>query len=301
MPAARTDLTFPSGDTACAAWFYPATGPEPAPVLVLAHGLGATRELRLHTFAERFQEAGYAALVFDYRHFGASGGQPRQLLSIRRQLEDWAAAAAFARTLDGVDPSRVVLWGTSFSGGHVIRTAARHPEVAAVISQCPFTDGFASALKIPPLTTVRLAARAIRDLGRAMLRRPPLRVALAGEPGTTALMTAPDVVAGYSALIPEGHEIDETVAARVALSIPFAFPGRAAKKLKCPALFVVCDRDSVAPAKATVRHARKAPRGEIVRYDEGHFDIYTGEAFERNVADQLEFLVRHIPAPGQHD
>lgn len=295
MSAARIDVSFPSGDDRCAAWFYPAASGEPAPILVLAHGLGGTRELRLDAFAERFQEAGYAALVFDYRHFGSSSGEPRQLLSIRRQRDDWAAAAEFARTLDGVDPARVVLWGTSFSGGHVIRTAVRDQRVAAVIAQCPFTDGLASMRRINPRTSMRLTVRALRDLAAMALRREPVTVPLTGRPGDTALMTAPDVIAGYRALIPEGHTIRESVAARIALAIPFAFPGRSAAKLTCPALFVVCDSDTVAPARATVRHVRKAPRSEIVHYDEGHFDIYVGEPFERNIADQLEFLVRSVP------
>lgn len=91
----------------------------------MAHGLGGVRQMRLDTFAERFSAAGYRCLVFDYRHFGASAGEPRQLLSVRRQLEDWRCAIAYARQLDGVDPERIILWGTSFSGGHVIRIASR--------------------------------------------------------------------------------------------------------------------------------------------------------------------------------
>ena len=55
------------------------------------------------------------------------------------------------------------------------------------------------------------------------------------------------------------------------------------------------DDDSVAPAKATLRHAAKAPRGEISRYDAGHFDIYIEDHFERLIADQLAFLRTHVP------
>lgn len=94
-------------------------------MLVMAHGLGAIKEMRLDAFAQRFADAGYAALVFDYRHFGDSTGEPRQLLDITLQRQDWSAAVDFARTLPGVDGSRIVCCrGTSFSGGHVIATAA---------------------------------------------------------------------------------------------------------------------------------------------------------------------------------
>ena len=82
------------------------------PLLVMAHGLGAVRTMRLDAYAERFSAAGYACLVFDYRNFGDSEGEPRQLLDIRMQLQDWTAAVAYARTLPGIDPDRIGLWGT---------------------------------------------------------------------------------------------------------------------------------------------------------------------------------------------
>lgn len=94
----RKDVTFSSAGLTCAAWFYPAPR-EHAPLVIMAHGLGATRELRLAAYAERFQAAGFAALVFDYRHYGASEGEPRELLSIGKQLDDWRAAIAFGKTL----------------------------------------------------------------------------------------------------------------------------------------------------------------------------------------------------------
>src|SRR6478736_7100503 len=90
------------------------------PCVVLAHGFAGTVDSGLLPYTERFAAAGLDALAFDYRHFGESAGEPRQLLSIPRQLEDYAAAVAHARSLPGVDPERIVLWGTSFSGGHVV-------------------------------------------------------------------------------------------------------------------------------------------------------------------------------------
>ena len=81
----------------------------------------------------------------------------------------------------------------------------------------------------------------------------------------------------------------------MALEIPRAAPGRSADKVQCPILFCVCDNDTVAPADATLRHAAKAPRGEIRRYPVGHFDIYIGEQFETVISDQLTFLRTHVP------
>lgn len=294
-PTGRTDVEFESGDAVCRAWLYGADTAAPRPVIIMAHGLGAIREMRLDAYAERFSEAGYACLVFDYRHFGASGGEPRQLLDIGRQLEDWNAAIAFARTRTDVDTSQIILWGTSFGGGHVIATAAGNPAVSAVIAQCPFTDGVASVLAMNPITSARVTAAAIADTMGHRLGRAPVLVALSGPARSAALMTAPDVVAGYGALIPEGSLHRNEVAARIGLRIPFYRPGARTGDISCPIMFSVCETDSVAPAKATLRHARRAPRGEVKLYPEGHFEIYLGEPFERVIADQIAFLHKHVP------
>lgn len=147
MPKSATGLLAPStvsflsGGLRCAADVYRPLGSGPFPVIVMAHGLGGTRKMRLPAFAKRFAAAGYACLVFDYRHFGDSEGEPRQLLDIGRQLEDWKAAIVHARGMKDVAPARVVIWGTSFGGGHVLATAADDDRLAAIVSQCPFTDG----------------------------------------------------------------------------------------------------------------------------------------------------------------
>lgn len=291
----REDVQFPSDGDLISAWLYRPAGGGPAPLLVMAHGLGGVRSMRLDAYAERFGAAGYACLVFDYRNFGDSEGRPRQVLDIGMQLADWAAAVAYARTLPGIDPDRIALWGTSFAGGHVIATAARLPGIAAVVAQCPFTDGIASARTISnPLVFARVGLLAARDLLAARLHKPPVMVPTVGRPGDVALMSTPDAYPGYLRLVPEGGELTNEVAARIALTIMAYRPGRDAAKVPCPILFCVCEADSVAPAGPTLRYAAKAPRGEVKLYPEGHFAIYVDEAFDRVVADQLAFLDKHL-------
>lgn len=128
-PFTRHDVAFRSGDSNCAAWLYLPTGVSAPPVVVLGHGLGATREMRLDAFAERFALAGIAALAFTYRHFGDSEGEPRQLLSIKRQLADWDAAIAYVHTRRDVDAARVAVWAA--------RSAAATPSPSPrVIQNC---------------------------------------------------------------------------------------------------------------------------------------------------------------------
>ena len=291
----RLNVDFPSDGQLCRAWLYLPEGKAKCPVVVMGHGLGAIREMGLDAYAERFCSEGYAALAFDYRHFGASDGEPRQLLDIKRQLCDWEAALRFVRNRSDVDAERIILWGSSFGGGHVLVTAAKHKNVSAVISQCPFTDGLASVMALEIRTALKVTIRSLLDKVGSWVGRPPLMLPTAGKPGTTALMTAPDARPGYLALVPGDVDFRNEVAARVALDILRYFPGRRTSEIRCPVLFCVCEPDSVAPSKATLRHARKAPQGEIKVYPDGHFDIYVGAAFERVVADQVGFLKQHVP------
>lgn len=293
--ATRADVEFRSGDVVCRAWLYTPDLPGPHPVIVMAHGLGGLRDMRLDAFAESFTAAGYACVVFDYRYFGASDGNPRQLLDISSQLADWSAAISYARSREDLDSSRIILWGTSFSGGHVIATAARDHGIAAAVAQCPFTDGIASAAAMNPITSAKVTALGIVDVIAHKLGRPGVMVNLAGPPTSAALMTAPDAMPGYLALVTEGSAHRNEVAARVALQIPLHRPGAQTRDIQCPTLFCVCETDSVAPAKATLRHARRAPRGEVRLYPEGHFDIYRGADFDKVVADQIAFLQYHVP------
>lgn len=288
----RTDVLFPSGTEQCAAWLYRPSGAGPHACVVLAHGFGGIREARLDAFAERFAAAGLVALVFDYRNFGASSGEPRQLLDIRRQHEDWRAAIAYARSLPDVDPERIALWGTSFSGGHVVTVAAQDARIAAVVAQAPFMDGLAVLRAIGPAHDLRLAVAGARDEWRRLRHREPYRIAIVGPPGSRAVMTSPDAEPGYLALIPEGVAFANAVAARIGLRVGVYRPVRAAARVRCPLLVCICDRDVVTPPGPAATAAARAPLGEARHYDAGHFEIYVGELFERAVADQVEFLTR---------
>lgn len=293
---------FASGETTCAADLYLPTGAVPAgghPVVVLGHGLGATRDMGLQRYAERFAAAGYAALAFDYRHFGGSGGEPRQLLSIARQHEDWRAALAYVGAEPALDRRRAAIWGSSFAGGHVLHLAAHGADVAAVIAQCPFTDGIASSFTLGVGSTLKVGAAAAADLASTFLRRGPVLVPAAGPRGSAALMTAPDALPGYEALEAlAGPDHQTGIAARIGLQIGTYRPGRHLDRITAPTLLLVCDPDTVAPTATTLRHLDHArnPAITVERHPVGHFDIYLGEPFEAAVAQMVAFLDRTLAA-----
>jgi dienelactone hydrolase len=297
MNEARRDIEFRSHGTVCRAWFYEPSGTGTRPCVVMAHGLGGTRDAGLEPYARRFQEAGYFVLLFDYRHFGASDGEPRQLLSVSRQLDDWAAAIACAREQPRVDAAKIALWGSSFSGGHVIVTAARDGRIAAVSAQGPMMDGRAAVLNLlryaGVASVLRLSSVALRDQIGAWFGRPPINVPLVGAPGTLAAMTSSDAESGYRAITPPDWRNE--MSARLALSLGLYRPITSAKHLRCPTLICVCTKDSVAPAAAAIALADKlGAQAELRRYDIGHFEIYVGDGFERSCGDQLAFFHRTL-------
>lgn len=293
-PFTRQDVRFDSGETYCSAWLYLPVGVEKPPIVVLGHGLGAVREMRLDAFSERFAAAGIATLAFTYRYFGDSGGRPRQLMSVKRQLADWDAALDFVKGCADVDGRRVGVWGSSFGGGHAITVASRHPELLAAISQCPFTDGLASTAALGVKGSLQVMPVLLRDFAARLLGRPPVMVPIAAAPCQPALMNAHDALPGYLALVPKGMVFVNHVAARVLPEIMAYRPGRSASKVKFPILFCVSTTDTVTPPEQTIALVRKAPHGETKLYAAGHFEFYMGDAFEELVKDQTQFLTKHL-------
>jgi pimeloyl-ACP methyl ester carboxylesterase len=289
---AREDVRIPSNGEQLAAYLYrPKETDRDLPCVVMAHGFSATRDDGLPAYAEAFRDAGFAVVLFDYRHFGASTGEPRQLLDIGRQHDDYRAVVAWARGLDGIDPDRIVLWGSSFSGGHVLSVAASDPRIAAVISQAPFTDAIPTLMHVPLKNAVRLTVAGLRDQLRGWRGRPPQLARAVGEPGTLAAMTASDAKPGFEAIVPPESLWRNEFAARLMLRFPFYRPGLKTPRLTMPLLVCVCENDTTTPPGSTIKAAKRAPRGELRRYPYSHFDIYNDPKVK---ADQVEFLLRVV-------
>lgn len=260
----------------------------------MAHGFAAERTFGLMAFAEEFVRRGVAAFLFDYRCFGDSHGEPRNLVSPRRHLEDWAAALAHVRGLEAIDASRVALWGTSFSGGHVIVTAARDRTISAVVAQVPFVGGLTSAGSLGPAYMLKALAAGLRDAIRMATLRPPYTVPVVGDPQSFAVMNTPGSKDGYLSLVPKGSSWQNQCPARILLSVMAYRPGASARKVACPALVIVAEKDSLIPVAAVERMVRKMPRATLVRLPVGHFDVYTGETFREAVEREADFLATNL-------
>ncbi|MGV0849876.1 alpha/beta hydrolase [Mycolicibacterium phlei] len=278
------------------------TGPAGRPCVVMAHGIGATQDCGLSAFAEALAEAGTDVITFDYRHFGESTGQPRQLVSLAGQIADYHAVIDHARRLGGVDPARIVVWGVSLSGGHVIRVAAEDPRLAGVISLTPAVDGLAVTADMVrtsgPGHLLRAMATSVRDVAAALRGRPPVLMPVVGAPGEVAGLTADGAVEGMLRIA--GPTWRNEFAARLGLVIAAHRPITRAGHVTCPALVQIADLDRSAPPGSATEAATRM-RATVHHYPCDHFDVYPGAGWhDRVVEDQIRFLTR-ILAPSRVD
>jgi len=134
------DIKFRSQGLNCAGWLFvpeKLRESQKAPAVVMAHGLGAVKEQGIEPFAKQFCQAGFVTLVFDYRYFGDSEGRPRCQHFPLEMAEDYKNAVTWLSTQPGVDPDRIGIWGTSYSGGLAVHVGTFDPRVKAVVSQVP--------------------------------------------------------------------------------------------------------------------------------------------------------------------
>jgi acetyl esterase/lipase len=294
----RKDVCITVKGDAIKAWLYlPDAKDAKVPCIVMANGTGGTKDMLLEDYARRFQAAGMAVLNFDYRCFGGSGGRPRQLIWIPNQLEDYAAAVDFARSLEAIDPQRIALWGTSLSGGHAITVAARDHRIACVVAQCPGVDGRASAkyafetMGLKHL--LRMVVHGQRDWVRGLLGLAPHRIPIVGKPGSIGLLTTPGEWEFFEQFVPESF-VNE-VCARIVIRADKYRPVNYAGKVRCPVLMQVCEKDEIIPVGSARETEKLLGRNADARYYPiGHFDIYKGEHFERAVEEQIGFLKKHL-------
>jgi pimeloyl-ACP methyl ester carboxylesterase len=295
------ETTFRSHGVACAAWHFTADGdalatPAGRPVVVMAHGLAGTMDSGLAPFAERMAAAGLDVLVFDYRGFGASAGAPRQRVSILDQVEDYRAAMAAAAALPGVDPQRLVLWGVSLSGGHVIEAAADRADVAALVSLTPLVDGLAAGRHAlashKPSEMARSTFAGLRSKVSAASGRPGVMMPVVAQPGEMGALTLDGSYDDYLSIA--GPTWRNEIDAAMGFELGNQRATKVAGRLACPVLVQIADFDRSAPPHAAAKAAFRA-RAEVRHYPCDHFDVWPGKPwFEAAVDHQVAFLARHL-------
>ena len=295
------EVVLSSGGTDIHGWHFAGAGDTLAtdrgrPVVVMAHGFGGTKDSGLEPFADGLAKAGLDVLAIDYRSFGSSKGEPRQRVSVADQIDDYRAAMAAVADLPGADRRRIVLWGVSLSGGHVLAAAADRDDVAAVISLTPLVDGMAAARLAarhhPPSSMARSTVAGVRSKISAARGRGPVTMPIVGRPGEVAALTLPGQYESYLAIA--GPTWRNEVDATVGFELGGLKAHKSAEHVRAPLLVQVADFDRSAPADAAMRTAFAA-RAEVRHYPCDHFDVWPGsDWFEPVLRHQVQFLSRHL-------
>jgi pimeloyl-ACP methyl ester carboxylesterase len=245
-------------------------------------------------------------LAFDYRGFGASEGYPRQQISIDRQIADYEAAIAAAKLLPGVDQNRIVLWGSSLSGGHVIRVAAGRDDIVALIAMTPLTNSLATGRQVIAqynlLTAVRSTVNGLRSRLAAARGKPPIMMPVVSRPGEPGALALDGAYESYLSMAGPTwrNEIDSTVGLELAMIKTKAY----AKALRGKLLVQIADFDRFVPADSVAKTAVQG-RAQVHRYPCDHFDVWPGhDWFDKASGDQVTFLTRAckvtaVPTPMQ--
>ncbi|EPY9705375.1 alpha/beta hydrolase [Acinetobacter baumannii] len=287
-------LYVPCDQEMIAADFYiPKTNNKSA-VIIMAHGYAGLRQFKLIQYAQRFAQAGYAVILFDYRYWGGSTGKPREMISINSQLEDWKTMIQYASTCKFIDNRRIVLWGTSLSGGYALSLASELKNIQAIMVQIPYVDG-AETAKLYPLQRYPQALKlSSQDYMGSKMGLNPKRLPVVDQYKLCFMPTA-DSYYGYLSIVNPDYYWSGEVPARVFFNLMRYRPIQLVRQINIPVLFIAAQHDSLIPIESSREAATNiAPFVSYHEWDMKHFDIYHGSWFEKAVTTQLEFLHQHI-------
>ncbi|MFA3432211.1 alpha/beta hydrolase [Acinetobacter baumannii] len=287
-------LYVPCDQEMIAADFYiPKTNNKSA-VFIMAHGFAGLRQFKLIQYAQRFAQAGYAVILFDYRYWGGSTGKPREMISINSQLEDWKTMIQYASTCKFIDNRRIVLWGTSLSGGYALSLASELKNIQAIMVQIPYVDG-AETAKLYPLQRYPQALKlSSQDYMGSKMGLNPKRLPVVDQYKLCFMPTA-DSYYGYLSIVNPDYYWSGEVPARVFFNLMRYRPIQLVRQINIPVLFIAAQHDSLIPIESSREAATNiAPFVSYHEWDMKHFDIYHGSWFEKAVTTQLEFLHQHI-------
>jgi fermentation-respiration switch protein FrsA (DUF1100 family) len=301
----RSDVEFPGfGGVTLRGWLYrPDELSGAAPAIVMAHGFSATRHMGLPAFAEVFSAAGFAVLVYDHRSLGDSDGEPRQEINPWAQSRDYSHALSWLAEQPGIDPERLGIWGSSFSGGEVMVVGAVDPRVKVVIANVPF----AGYLEDPsaPLDERFAAMRAAledesgsgpADGTDAPVGPLPVIIPTGSDGEAGAFLPQPESTLWFATAGGPGSAWQNTFTLRgmsgphefvPAVAVPFLSPR--------PLLMVVANGDRVAPVELALTAFELAGQPkQLERLEGDHFVPYSGAALEQAATVMRDFLLEYL-------
>lgn len=297
----RTDIQFNTEDgVTLRGWIY--TGSEtraPAPTIVMAHGFSATKEMHLDAFAEFFAAGGLNVLVYDNRNSGESDGEPRGEIDPWQQIRDYRDAVTHAASWNRVDSHRIGIWGSSYSGGHVLAVAALDRRVKCVVSQVPLVSGSENARRLVRSDQWAGLRKAFNDDRAArMAGEAPAMIPVVGEAdGDPCVLPTADSREFFQGITAarETHWVNAVTLRSVEMFTEYE-PGCYIDRISpTPLMMVVARGDHLTPQDLTLRAYQAAlePKRLLV-LPGGHFDAYVGDAFAMSAPAQRDWFAQHL-------
>jgi fermentation-respiration switch protein FrsA (DUF1100 family) len=280
-------------------WHYVPDGRQgKAPTIVMAHGFSAVKEMYLDRFAEAFAAAGLACVVFDNRNFGASDGEPRQEIDPWQQVRDYRDAITYAETLEETDPARIGVWGSSYSGGHVLVVGAIDRRVKCVVAQVPLASGHGNARRLIRADYLAGVQGMFAEDRRARMagKTPAMIPVVAQDPASPSALPTPDSWVWFTET---GRTRAPSWKNEVTLRSVEMFteyePGSYVSFISpTPLLMVVALGDVLTVAElALAAYERALEPKRLVTLQGGHFDAYIKD-FEASSKPTVEWFTRHL-------
>ncbi len=275
---------FPCNSLKCSGILYRPKDSDRHPTIVMAHGLGAVKEMHSDVYAKLWAENGFNVFVFDYRRFGESEGEPRQALYPEDQVADYRCAINYVKSLSTVDPNRICVWGTSFSGGHVITLLAfPSPGIKCGVAQVPNLYSYKTALRyfgsLEPILELAESGRS------ECCKGDPPRIPIVSRDGL-ALITSEEAYTFYTTYASQFPTFKNYITLDSIDRILQYNPGYYAELVDKPILFIVAEKDMTTPPEIVDEVASKI-KGEVkvIKYPVGHFEVY-----EKPLVDEIAKL-----------
>lgn len=292
----RRDVKFRSQGIDCAAWYYVPSGlkaSEKRPAIVMAHGFSGVKEMYLDNFASRFARAGFAVVVFDYRYFGGSGGEPRGQILWTDQVVDYRNAISWASLQPEVDAERIGVWGTSMSGGHVLYLAAFDRRIKTVVAQVPLTNVWSTYMAKWPAEQQAgflgwLAQARTERVKTGNIAELPV-AAPVDQPSFWPLQEWYDAFMDLSKPAPSWR--NSLVVESLDTHVLYEPVTNIARISPTPVLMIVASNDVITPtaeAKAAFEQAREPKK--LVVVEGRHFEAYKGPKHEQFVAPAVDWF-----------
>jgi fermentation-respiration switch protein FrsA (DUF1100 family) len=290
----RRDIEFDAEGLTLRGWLYLPDDPQaPVPTVVMAHGFSCVKEMFLDAYAKTFVAAGLGVLVYDNRNFGDSDGTPRQEVDPWGQIHDYRHAITYAASLPEVDASRIGIWGTSYTGGHVLVVGAIDKRVKCVVSQVPVVSGYRNAHRaiaedrIPDVLARFAADRQARFAGEApqMVRVASLDpTELCAFPGQNA----------YDSFQGAPRWKNEVTLRSIEMFWEHESAAYVDKIGPTPLLMIVEDHDTLAAVDQTLDiYNRALEPKKLVTFSGGHFDAYVRDQ-QATAAAARDWYLQHL-------